>query len=169
MRTIPALVRSDTLKKVVRLSFVLPTQARGGLTTTKRPAWGVLSVWGAPGATGQPRLWRVVVVVGQNNQALTPLSFPALAIFSGLVTTFENPALTSCTGPSSIVNSADCLQQRWARGLCRTRGPHRQRREVTRGVGRLENWSRHADLNRGPADYESAALPTELCRRRRRL
>ena len=25
-------------------------------------------------------------------------------------------------------------------------------------------WSRHADLNRGPADYESAALPAELCR-----
>ena len=63
VRTFPAFVRSDTLKKVVRLSFVLPTQARGGLTTTKRPTWGVLSVWGAPGATGQPRLWRVVVVV----------------------------------------------------------------------------------------------------------
>ena len=26
-------------------------------------------------------------------------------------------------------------------------------------------WSRRADLNRGPADYESAALPTELRRR----
>ena len=25
-------------------------------------------------------------------------------------------------------------------------------------------WSRRADLNRGPADYESAALPTELRR-----
>src|SRR2546422_3429001 len=27
-----------------------------------------------------------------------------------------------------------------------------------------EIWSRRADLNRGPADYESAALPTELRR-----
>src|SRR4026208_2479654 len=27
------------------------------------------------------------------------------------------------------------------------------------------NWSRRAGLNRGPADYESAALPTELRRR----
>ena len=27
-----------------------------------------------------------------------------------------------------------------------------------------EEWSRRADLNRGPADYESAALPTELRR-----
>jgi hypothetical protein len=26
------------------------------------------------------------------------------------------------------------------------------------------NWSRRSDLNRGPADYESAALPTELRR-----
>lgn len=26
------------------------------------------------------------------------------------------------------------------------------------------SWSQHPDLNRGPADYESAALPTELCR-----
>ena len=26
-------------------------------------------------------------------------------------------------------------------------------------------WSRHPDLNRGPTDYESVALPTELCRR----
>jgi hypothetical protein len=25
-------------------------------------------------------------------------------------------------------------------------------------------WSRRSDLNRGPADYESAALPTELRR-----
>jgi hypothetical protein len=28
----------------------------------------------------------------------------------------------------------------------------------------LGNWSRRSDLNRGPADYESAALPTELRR-----
>jgi hypothetical protein len=28
----------------------------------------------------------------------------------------------------------------------------------------LISWSRRADLNRGPADYESAALPTELRR-----
>jgi hypothetical protein len=28
-----------------------------------------------------------------------------------------------------------------------------------------EFWSRGPDLNRGPADYESAALPTELPRR----
>ena len=30
----------------------------------------------------------------------------------------------------------------------------------------VENWSRRSDSNRGPADYESAALPTELRRRR---
>ena len=29
----------------------------------------------------------------------------------------------------------------------------------------LKEWSRGPDLNRGPADYESAALPTELPRR----
>src|SRR6185436_20404306 len=27
-----------------------------------------------------------------------------------------------------------------------------------------QDWSRRSDLNRGPADYESAALPTELRR-----
>ena len=30
-----------------------------------------------------------------------------------------------------------------------------------------KGWSRRSDLNRGPADYESAALPTELRRLRR--
>src|SRR5581483_11506041 len=30
--------------------------------------------------------------------------------------------------------------------------------------GKTRNWSRGPDLNRGPADYESAALPTELPR-----
>jgi hypothetical protein len=33
-------------------------------------------------------------------------------------------------------------------------------------VRRVFIWSRHPDLNWGPADYESAALPTELCRHR---
>ncbi len=32
-----------------------------------------------------------------------------------------------------------------------------------------DGWSRGPDLNRGPADYESAALPTELPRRTHRL
>ena len=31
-------------------------------------------------------------------------------------------------------------------------------------AGPAKNWSRRSDLNRGPADYESAALPTELRR-----
>src|SRR5438094_703950 len=37
--------------------------------------------------------------------------------------------------------------------------------ERVRGLGTKspdQNWSRRSDLNRGPADYESAALPTEL-------
>ena len=34
------------------------------------------------------------------------------------------------------------------------------------GKSLILNWSRRADLNRGPADYESAALPTELRRLR---
>src|SRR5271155_2581640 len=32
-------------------------------------------------------------------------------------------------------------------------------------TSRRDGWSRGPDLNRGPADYESAALPTELPRR----
>ena len=28
----------------------------------------------------------------------------------------------------------------------------------------LGNWCRHTDSNRGPTDYKSVALPTELCR-----
>src|SRR5579872_325520 len=32
------------------------------------------------------------------------------------------------------------------------------------GKVKLQNWSREPDLNRRPADYESAALPTELSR-----
>src|SRR4029450_6454244 len=39
--------------------------------------------------------------------------------------------------------------------------------ERVRGLGTKSAewfWSRRADLNRGPADYESAALPTELRR-----
>ena len=31
-------------------------------------------------------------------------------------------------------------------------------------ANRLNVWSRKSDLNRRPADYESAALPTELLR-----
>ena len=31
-----------------------------------------------------------------------------------------------------------------------------------------KNWSRRADLNRWPADYESAALPAELRRQKKR-
>ncbi len=27
-------------------------------------------------------------------------------------------------------------------------------------------WCRHTDSNRGPTDYKSVALPTELCRQR---
>src|SRR5262245_20400705 len=34
------------------------------------------------------------------------------------------------------------------------------------GCNLLILWSRHADLNRGPTDYESVALPTELCRQK---
>ena len=31
-------------------------------------------------------------------------------------------------------------------------------------VARARGWSRHPDLNRGPTDYKSVALPAELCR-----
>ena len=41
-----------------------------------------------------------------------------------------------------------------------------RRRPENRAVC-YEIWSRRSDLNRGPADYESAALPTELRRHRR--
>src|SRR5207253_10145203 len=51
----------------------------------------------------------------------------------------------------------------------------RQKRAVTekmpkhyvRRLCRISNlsWSRQSDSNRRPADYKSAALPTELCRR----
>ena len=32
------------------------------------------------------------------------------------------------------------------------------------GFQGLGNWCRHTDSNRGPTDYKSVALPTELCR-----
>lgn len=30
--------------------------------------------------------------------------------------------------------------------------------------GAYKKWCRHTDSNRGPTDYKSVALPTELCR-----
>ena len=62
---------------------------------------------------------------------------------------------------------------RWLTGSRRWNGGGTQggtrERPSTIGVDRLsaiseEIWSRRSDLNRGPADYESAALPTELRR-----
>ena len=38
------------------------------------------------------------------------------------------------------------------------------RSRTRRAVSGCKNWSRRADSNRGPADYESAALPAELRR-----
>lgn len=37
---------------------------------------------------------------------------------------------------------------------------------LPKGESNSKSWSRGADLNRRPADYESAALPTELPRLR---
>ena len=66
----------------------------------------------------------------------------------------------------------------WIRTTVRIRGqiysllplstrPHLH--EIFRCPGKLTDcWSRHPDLNRGPTDYKSVALPTELCRRVRR-
>src|SRR5262245_40593119 len=39
-----------------------------------------------------------------------------------------------------------------------------QNPSATRALLLRKNWSRRSDLNRRPADYESAALPTELRR-----
>lgn len=57
----------------------------------------------------------------------------------------------------------DCGQIGSANGANRQGHLNNEKGARTIGPNPLKSWSQHGDSNSRPADYESAALPTELC------
>ena len=76
--------------------------------------------------------------------------------------------------PAVIVDSFQASADSWMPAIQKSRAVKEQairdqhaetnKATVSSGFARFQSWSRWPDLNRRPADYESAALPTELQR-----
>ncbi len=67
-------------------------------------------------------------------------------------------------GATGLSTGGDfCAPQESWEGACGGRAGGK-RTTPRRRAGGGGHWSRHPDSDRGPADYKSAALPTELCR-----